>query len=98
MNPQQGHDLRGRFEKVMKSPAGVQLEREHPDWRSLMFAPGQRVIFRESGDGPAHFGHVAEVCEPTPEHPGGGEYDIDLEAGGSVIAWWEELQAAGDPT
>lgn len=80
----------------MKSPAGIQLEREHPDWRSLMFAPGQRVIFRESGDGFPEFGHVTTPCGPTPSHPNGGEYYVNLEAGGCVIAWWEELQAAGD--
>jgi len=60
----------------------------------MTYAPGQRVIFRESEDGEPEPGIVVEELPPTESHPNGGEYDLLLDDESGVIAWVAELEAA----
>lgn len=56
-----------------------------------VFKQYDRVIFRENEDGPAEPGEISIVHGPDFLHPHGGEYEIDLDDGTSVLAHWTEI-------
>lgn len=56
-----------------------------------VFKQYDRVIFRESEDGPPEHGEISLVYGPDFLHPNGGEYEIDLDDGTCVLAHWTEI-------
>lgn len=86
------HARDGKFTGHVRSDDSVDLAASDPADNSTRFSPEQRVVFRFSGDGEPEHGTISEAVEADPERtPNGGEFFVDLDGGGSIIAYWTEL-------
>jgi len=83
----------GKFAGHIRPDAeGVALDPTSTFDNSTRFAVEQRVVFRVDGDGEPEPGTISEAVDADPTRtPNGGEFFVDLDGGGSVIAYWTEL-------
>jgi hypothetical protein len=88
----------GTYTKKIQSAPEASLLTGHAAATAAGIRPGVTALFRESSGGRAEPVLVISAEAPDSAHPDGGEFNVQVSAGDTILAWWAELEISNDLT